>query len=359
MLFFWLLNYLQKEYNPDLFAVEVWDKQRIQNRTQQNKTFLDAWILDKLDFIENSESSVLFRRFNQLLAVVWFDKYKKYFKIFWGWEVLDESRKFPHNGRNLPLLHHYSIRKWQFILVWWIGTHYKKSTKYLYKYLLPKAQKIICRELDSVKRAKKYSLNNTLLFQDFSTEILDKEQKKQTEGSKSLSSLEQSFPIVEEGSKSLSSLEQSFPIVEEGSKSLSSLEQSFPIVEEGSKSFSSFQNVYLINIGPKHFTQQNLNKIKKYIKASTDVISAHPVAPRKIFFPADINFDKQYYPQLRKEIPDLEIYDRTKHSLFETIELFKSCSWWVWSRLHFLYPLKVFKKDLLSISDSDKVRKMI
>jgi hypothetical protein len=27
--------------------------------------------------------------------------------------------------------------------------------------------------------------------------------------------------------------------------------------------------------------------------------------------------------------------------------------------LHFLYPLKIFKKELLSISDSDKVRKMI
>ena len=171
MLFFWLLNYLQTSYNPESFTVEVWDKQRMQSRTQQNKSYLDTGILDKLDFIENTENSVIVRRLRQVLAILWFDKYKKYFKIFWGWEVLDESRKFPHNGRNLPLLHHYSIRKWQFILLWWIGTDDKNSTKKLYSYLLPKAQKIVCREVGSVKRAKKYSADNTLLFQDFSKEI--------------------------------------------------------------------------------------------------------------------------------------------------------------------------------------------
>ncbi len=131
---------------------------------------------------------------------------------------------------------------------------------------MPKAQKIVCREVDSVKRAKKYSVDNTLLFQDFSKEILLKN---------------------------------------------NTIKQN---------------NILLINVSPKYFTKTNLNKIKKYIKASKDVISAHPVESRKIFFPADINFDKEFYPQLRKEIPNLEIYDRTKHSLSETIELFSSCT---------------------------------
>jgi hypothetical protein len=39
--------------------------------------------------------------------------------------------------------------------------------------------------------------------------------------------------------------------------------------------------------------------------------------------------------------------------------LFSSCEAGIGSRLHFLYPLKIFKKKLLSISNSDKVRKMI
>ncbi len=309
MLFFWLLNYLQTNYNPESFTVEVWDKQRMQSRTQQNKTHLDTGILDKLEFIENSENSVIVRRTKQALAILWFDKYKKYFKIFGWWEVLDESRKFPHNGRNLPLLHRYSIRKKQFILVWWIGTDYKKSTKKLYSYLLPKAHKIICREATSVSRAQKYikkqkNKSNVFLHGDFSTEILN-------------------------------------------------------VGGDLKSSLRCPQNTILINIGPKYFTPQNLNKIKKYISTpvGVDLKSSHK--HKIIFFPADINYDKKYYPQLRQSIPDIEIYDRTKHNLSETIGLFKSCTWWVWSRLHFLYPLKIFKKDLLSISDSDKVGKMI
>ena len=297
----------------------------MQSRTQQNKAYLDTGILDKLEFIENAENSVVVRRLRQVLAILWFDKYKKYFKVFGGWEVLDESRNFPHNWRNLPLLHHYSIRKWQFILLWWIGTDNKKSTQRLYSYLLPKAQKIICREAVSVKRAKKYSADNTILFQDFSKEILN-------------------------------------------------------VGVDLKSSLRRPQNIILINVGPKYFTKTNLNKIKKYISVESENSHSRLNQVRKgeedisrqnknrkgedrnhrfLFFPADINFDKQYYPQLRKEIPNLEIYDRTKHSLVETIELFKSCAGGVWSRLHFLYPLKIFKKDLLSISDSDKVGKMI
>jgi len=72
----------------------------------------------------------------------------------------------------------------------------------------------------------------------------------------------------------------------------------------------------LINISPKHFNKKNLNKIKKHISKDKD--------HKKIFFPADINFDKKYYAELRKIIPNLELYDRTKHSLSETIDLFKS-----------------------------------
>ena len=34
--------------------------------------------------------------------------------------------------------------------------------------------------------------------------------------------------------------------------------------------------------------------------------------------------DKIYYSQLRKHIPDLEIYDWTKHNLPDTIDLFTS-----------------------------------
>jgi hypothetical protein len=45
--------------------------------------------------------------------------------------------------------------------------------------------------------------------------------------------------------------------------------------------------------------------------------------------------------------------------LQETINLFASCQWWIWSRLHFLYPLKLFAKDMECLAYSDKIKKII
>ena len=128
-----MLNYLQREYNPDEIVIEVWDVEWIQNRFSKNKTYLQPGIEDKLDFVENKEIS---KRFRQILSFFGINKYKKYFKVFGGWEVLDESRNFPHDWWNLALLHHYSIRKWKFILVGWVWTSEKFKTKRCSKYYI-------------------------------------------------------------------------------------------------------------------------------------------------------------------------------------------------------------------------------
>ena len=280
---------MQKEYNPDEIVVEVWNIEWIQNWLNKNKEYLQSWIIDKLDFVENKEIS---KRFRQILSFFGINKYKKYFKVFGGWEVLDESRKFPHDGRNLALLHHYSIRKWKFILVWWIWTCEKFRTKKLFKYILHRAQKIICRENMSYERAIANWWKNAISYEDFSKQI---------------------FELCGEKKE---------------------------------------KNNILINISPKYFNKKNIEKIKIFVeKHSSDC--------KKIFFPADINIDKELFTHIRKTIPDLEIYDRTKHSLKDSVELFSDCMWWIGSRLHFLYPLKIFGKDFESISDSDKVKKII
>jgi len=235
------------------------------------------------------------KRFRQLQIFLWIDKYRNYFKIFGWWEVLDESRKFPHDGRNLMILYRHDIRHKNFILAWWIGTDYKKHTKELFKYILKKTQKVICREKFSYERCQKYKTKSTLLYQDFSKEIL----------------------------------------------------------EYSKENLGKQQNIQtiLINVSPKHFNENSLEKIQKFVLK----YQKH----KKIFFPADVNFDKEFYPELRKIIPDLEMYDWTKHNLSDTISLFQSCDAWIWSRLHFLYPLKIFQKDFVSISKSDKIKKML
>lgn len=282
---------MQKEYNPDEIVVEVWNIEWMQSWLNKNKAYLQDWIIDKLDFVENKEIS---RRFRQILSFFGINKYKKYFKVFGGWEVLDESRKFPHDWWNLVLLHHYSIRKWKFILVWWIWTCEKFRTKKLFKYILNKAQKIICREKISYERAISHWWKNAISYEDFSKEIF-----------------------------------------------------------KDSSLHSEWQkNNILINISPKYFNESNIWKIKNFVwKYGPNY--------NKIFFPADINIDKDLFTAIRKDIPNLEIYDRTKHNLQDTIQLFSNCTWWIGSRLHFLYPLKLFEKDFESISDSDKVKKII
>ena len=289
VILFWLLNYLQKEYNPDEIVLEVWDVEWIQNRFSKNKIYLQPGIEDKIDFVENK---VISKRFRQILSFFGINKYKKYFKVFGGWEVLDESRNFPHDWWNLVLLHHYSIRKWKFILVGGVWTSEKFRTKRLFKYILPRAKKIICREKTSFERVNSYWKNNAILYDDFSKNIFESGQKSKEE------------------------------------KNL------------------------LINISPKYFNKENLENIKKFVEKYSSNC-------KKIFFPADINLDKVLFTDIRKIVPDLEIYDRTKHNLQDTIDLFSNCIRWIWSRLHFLYPLKLFWKKFENISTSDKVRKSL
>lgn len=310
---------MQKEYNPDEIVVEVWNIEWMQTWLNKNKEYLQDWIIDKLDFVENKEIS---KRFRQILSFFGINKYKKYFKVFgWG-EVLDESRSFPHDGWNLVLLHHYSIRKWKFILVWWTGTNEKFRTKKLFKYILHRAQKIICREKISYERAIANWWKNAISYEDFSKEIFK---------DSSLHSEWRGGVILNKTKWSEESIN----------------------VNKDSSLYSQWQKKnILINISPKYFNQNNIEKIKNFVwKYSSDC--------KKIFFPADINIDKELFTAVRKSIPDLEIYDRTKHSLKDSIELFSTCISWIGSRLHFLYPLKIFGKDFESISDSDKVKKVI
>lgn len=290
VLIFWLLNYLQQKYNPETIAIEVGDIAWMQQWISQNQSFLQSGVLDKIELVENTEIS---RRFKQFQSFLWLDKYRGYFKIFGGWEVLDESRQFPHDGRNLLLLHHYCIKNWNFALVGGIGTDVHPWTKFLFKIILPRAQEIICRESFSCERAIKYEASNATVFEDFSTKVFTANPEK-----------------------------------------------------------SEKQDIILINLSPQYNTAENIAKISDFVAKYGDKYE-------KFYFPADINFDKELFSTLRIIVPDLQIYDWTKHTLQETINLFASCQWWIWSRLHFLYPLKLFGKDMECLAYSDKIKKII
>jgi len=125
--------------------------------------------------------------------------------------------------------------------------------------MIPQAQNVICREKISYHLAKKYN-SKCLLHQDFSYNILDK------------------------------------------------------FIKENQQTQNLQEKYILINITPRSFDKNSLDKIKNFC----DTYPKH----KKIFFPCDINDDMQYFMHMKTHIQDLEIYNWTKHSLNETLQLF-------------------------------------
>jgi len=228
--------------------------------------------------------------------LLWLWKYRKLFKFFGWWEVLDDSREFPHDWRNIALLYNRSICKKNFALLWWIWTTKKTITKDLYNFIIPRAKTIVCREKVSYHIAKKYN-SNSVLYEDFSSDILNK------------------------------------------------------FIESNHIQDKSLSPYILINLTPKSHSNDSLNKIQKFCEE-------YP-KHKKIFFPCDITDDSQYFIELKKIIPEIELYNRTKHTLSDALTLFYNSDWWVGARLHFLFPLKIFKKNYQTLIYEEKIEKMI
>jgi len=70
----------------------------------------------------------------------------------------------------------------------------------------------------------------------------------------------------------------------------------------------------LVNINKQSVNKENIQKI-------IDFCSQYP-DHKKLFFPCDMNDDKLCFPIIKKYISDLEMYDRTKNSLSESLSLF-------------------------------------
>lgn len=293
LLFFGLANWIAANFDISNLVVEAGDQIWLEDWIKDNKIYLGP-VLDKIEVVPINPYKM--RYLSHAMNLLWLWKYKNFFKFFGWWEVLDDCRKFPHDGRNIALLYNRTIRKKNFILLWWIWSIKKTFTKYLYNFVIPKAQSIVCREKVSYNTSKSYN-KKSVLYEDFSYNILKK-------------------------------FETDF------------LHQ------------NKWDSKYiLINITPKSFDPVSLDKIKKFC----DTYPNH----KKIFFPCDISDDMQYFIQLKKHIQDLDIYNWTKHNLTETLELFYNSDGGIWARLHFLYPLKIFKKNYQALVYEEKIEKMI
>ena len=304
LLFFGVIKQIYTRYPITKLYVEVGNVSWMEDRVWENyQGILTDKQLNTIKFIPAKQHK--YKIITHLINFLGIGKYKKIFKFFGWWEVLSDERSFPHDGRNIPILFDYSVRKWQFVLLWGIGKIRRKRTEKLYTYLLPKADKIIVRDRDSYAIAKerwtkgkvygqKEMDNNVVLYQDFAQEII---QSTKTKAQK--------------------------------------LKQKY----------------ILININRQSVDKENVQKIIDFCAQYPD--------HKKLFFPCDMNDDSHCFVLLKKHISDLEVYDRTKHSLVDALSLFFHADGGIGARLHFLLPLKLYEKPIVAIPYADKINKLI
>lgn len=304
LLFFGVVKQLSVKYPLTKLFVEVGDASRMEDRVRENyQGVLSEQQLKSIKFVNARQHT--YKIITHMINFLGRWKYKKIFKFFGGWEVLSDERWFPHDGRNIPLLFNYSVKKWQFVLLWWIGKIRKSWTEELYNYLLPKAKNILVRDRDSYNIAKevctknkepwqKELYNSVTLYQDFAQETI----------------MNAKFRIQ-----------------------------------------NSEWKYILININKQSVDAGNLKKI-------TEFCSKYP-NHKKIFFPCDMNDDRLCFSTIQKHISALELYDRTKHTLSESLSLFYHADAGIGARLHFLLPLKLYKKQIVAIPYADKINKLI
>ncbi len=297
LLFFGVVKQLFTKYPLTKLFVEVGNVSWMEDRIWENyQGVLTEKQLKSIKVVNVKQHK--YKIITHVINFLGIGKYKKVFKFFGGWEVLSDERSFPHDGRNIPLLFNYSVKKWQFILLGGIGKARNSLTEMLYKYLLPRAEKIIVRDRESYTIAKKRNHENTALYQDFAQEII------------------------------------------------------LWYKNPGTRWKEWGLNPYiLININRQSVDTENIQKILKFCEQYPN--------HKKIFFPCDMNDDKNCFFFIKKYISDLEFYDRTKKSLSESLSLFFYADGGIGARLHFLLPLKLYQKTIVAIPYADKINKLI
>ena len=299
MLFWGVLDYIDKHY-PDVkeLTVQTQDKHRMSQ-------WFDAWLLDlqeilgqsglewwwwfvswakKVDFIEKNKS--LHDNFT----------YDIYF--FGGGEVFAESRWF-YGGWNYLFRYFFAINSKPFVLLWGIETPTSVWQKVLYKYLLPKAKHIVCRDTVSYRLARRY---NRYAFQrhDFAEDLVS---------------------LVQDN------------------------------IRTSRKRPTFLQDKYiLVNMIESMANEVEFERIKKFIQ--------HYPEHQVVYIPC-AEQDKQYSKWILGCYPNALSYDWTQYSLLDVLDIFAYAQAGIWCRLHFLLLLQLFEKDRVAIVYAEKVKKLV
>ena len=191
MLLFGVIEKIFSDYQVEQLVIEVGDLEWIKQRKGRNLNFITEYYRfrgvevnrEKIQFFQPHQRSqtILPQRIKALLPAKWLtylalilgkSPSRAFFKVFWGGEVIEETRPFPHNGRNIPFLYLRSILQRRFELWGGFGPQTKWTTKLLSSFLFRYAKRILARDEHSYHLAKKANPNSHKRA-DFSKGILD------------------------------------------------------------------------------------------------------------------------------------------------------------------------------------------
>lgn len=193
LLMFGVIEEIFSRYEVEDLVIEVGNTQRIDERIQKNQAFLALYYQER--GVQIDRNRIHFFSPEEYFAQKSFfwlnfpNKWKSYinifcrkhpfhhyFKIFWGGEVIDESRSFPHNWRNLLLLYTKTIFEKNFALRWGLGSQKNFFTRWLTRFLVESAKSLLLREKHSFHVCQHIlwtKQKKAELFHDFSQNIIN------------------------------------------------------------------------------------------------------------------------------------------------------------------------------------------
>lgn len=306
LLFRWVIDYIDIHYTTitDL-DIEVADNERMQawrdrHETTMRENNIALWFSNKskkIHFVPRRKS--LSDNFS----------YDKYF--FGGGELFAESRGF-HGGWNYLLRYFFALNSSPYVLLGGFEKATKRRQKILYKYIIPKAEAVICRDQISYQTVSRYVHNNKklILHEDFAVKVV--------------TSLRPSIsPSLDLPRKTVFSIPQSpYALVN--------------LIEHrlDDTAKKTMQQRY----------QDYMNKTENKWKV--------------IYFPCTTK-DRQRQDTLTSRWISSETYHRTEHTIEESLTLFAHADAVVGSRLHFLLPAQILDRPRLAISYAEKIDKLI
>ena len=220
--------------------------------------------------------------------------------IGWG-EVLSDARPVPYNGRVHVIRFWKHILSGSYSLLWWVWTRKRRHSWPLFKLLLSRAKLIVLREQNSYNNASMYvHKNNITLYKDFA---------------------------------------------------IAFFEQHSVIKASKQNNQSAKKKWFIINTNPYLRNEEVRQKIVEEY-ATTSTLTPY-------FVPAEIGSDEEAYSQLKQDIPKLQRYDRTVHTVSEIVTFFSSFKAWVATRLHVMILLHELDVPYLPLVYQEKITHLL